>query len=100
MHLLYDLLFHRFGHTTKKRGVHGRVYIDLNIVRSQCLFLGCKNQCFSFNFQVTFRSPLPGQLSREFPVEIDHAFFFTVHLFKAALLKVTDDILKTLDSHK
>ena len=42
-----------------KRGLHGLVYVELNIACSQCLFLGCKNQCFSFNFQVTFPNILP-----------------------------------------
>ena len=43
-----------------KRGVHGLACVELNIVCSQRLFLGCKNQCYSFNFQVTFPNILPG----------------------------------------
>ena len=31
-----------------KRGVHEVVHVELSIVCSQCLYLGCKNRCFSF----------------------------------------------------
>ena len=31
-----------------KRGVHGLVYVELYTVFCQCLFLGGKNQCFTF----------------------------------------------------
>ena len=30
------------------RGVHGVLHVELSIGCSQCLYLGCKNQCFSF----------------------------------------------------
>ena len=47
-----------------KWGVRGMVYVELNIVCSQCLYLGCKNQCSSFNFLFIF----PSQISQAFPV--------------------------------
>ena len=62
-----------------QQGVHGLVYIELNLVCSQCLFLGCKYQCFSFHCQVTFPSPLPGLIFvnclRHFPCKLTMHFF-------------------------
>lgn len=34
-----------------KWGLHWIVDVELNMVCSQCLFFGCKNWCFSFNFK-------------------------------------------------
>ena len=72
---------------TTKRGVHGLVPVELSLACFQCLFLGCKNQCCSFNFQVTFPSPLPGLIFvnclRHFPCKLT-MHFFSFHLFKAA----------------
>ena len=72
---------------TTKRGVHGLVPVELNIACFQCLFLGCKNQFCSFNFQVTFPIALPGLIFvnclRHFPCKLT-MHFFSFHLFKAA----------------
>ena len=70
-----------------KRGIHWLVNVELDIVCSQCLFFGCKNQCFSFNFQVAFLSPLPGHIFvnclRHFLQKLTMPFF-SVHLFNVA----------------
>ena len=68
-----------------KRGIHGLVYIEPNIVCSQCLFLGCKNQCSSFNFQVTFPSPLPGLIFvnclRHFPCKLTMHYYYHYYYY-------------------
>ena len=65
-------------HSTKRR-IHGLVNVALDIVCSRCLFLGCKNKWFSFNFQVTPPCPLPGlifvPLSQAFPYKFTKQFF-------------------------
>ena len=56
------LLVHSCG-THPTRGESTDLSMLNLIICSQRLFLSCKNKCFSFNFQVTFSSPLPGLIS-------------------------------------
>ena len=66
--------FNLFATQLTKWGLHWLVDVELSRVCSQCLFLGCKIKWFSFNFQITFPSPLPGlnfiNRLRHFPLEL------------------------------
>ena len=68
---------------TTKRGVHGLVPVELNIACFQCLFLGCKSQFCSFNFQVTFPIPLRGLIFvnclRHFPCKLTMHFSLSIY---------------------